>query len=235
MAPSRRAACWPMAPMRPSSSSAGGRRPSTSRRTSARATRISSPSASSWRRPASGSTSSTAAAASARIPTAASVGPRPSWRSRRNRRRSSSRASTRRSRDRARSSRSRWAWIAAPAWRARSVEQGELGGSEPSLARPHAEEQAPDRLGPVGERHRLERGGRRAVFSHHRTAATLVDDLEPDVGQPERLGDRFRDCGERALRIDGPFEPRPQDAHRAPWLVARAVHRPVDTPLQDIA
>jgi hypothetical protein len=113
-------------------------------------------------------------------------------------------------------------------------QQGELGGTEPSLARPHAEEQAPDRLGPVGEGHRLERGGRRALFGNHCTAATLVDDLETDVGQPERLGDRFRDCGERALRIDGPFEPRPQDAHRAPWLVARAVHRPVDGALQDV-
>ena len=78
---SRRAAWWPIAPARPSSSSAGGRSPSTRRRTSASASRTSALSASSWRRAASGSSSSTAADASARMPIAASDGPRPSWRS----------------------------------------------------------------------------------------------------------------------------------------------------------
>ena len=74
---SRRAAWWPIAPASPSSSSAGGRSPSTSRRTSASASRTSSLSASSWRRAASGSSSSTAADASARMPIAASAGPEP--------------------------------------------------------------------------------------------------------------------------------------------------------------
>ena len=108
---------------------AAARRPAAGRRRAPRGPRRPAPPAAVGA--AAGSSSSTAADASARIPIAASDGPRPSWRSRRSRRRSSSRATTSRSRDRARASRSCCAWIAAPAWRARSWRSASSSGRKP--------------------------------------------------------------------------------------------------------
>ena len=78
---------------RPSWSSAGGRRPSTSRRTSAISSRACSESWLDQRRPRRpGPSAMRSRAASSRMASVARDGPRPSWRSRRTRRRSSSRA-----------------------------------------------------------------------------------------------------------------------------------------------
>ena len=115
-----RSTAWAHAPARPSSSRAGGRSPSTRRRTSTTVRRISSPRSCSWRDAPSAPGGSRARAVSVFSVSPASAGPMPSCRSRRSRRRSSSRARTSRSRARCRSSRSSRACSAPPSCRARS-------------------------------------------------------------------------------------------------------------------
>ncbi len=113
-------ACCSRAARSPRSSRAGGRRSWTRRRTSSRASRTSVRASRIIRRADSGSDPTALPAASSRIATPPSVGPSPSCRSRRIRRRSSSRPRTRRSRLSWSSSASRLLRIAIAACRTRS-------------------------------------------------------------------------------------------------------------------
>ena len=53
--------------------------------------------------------------------------------------------------------------------------------------------------------------------------------------KPQRIGDRVDDRGERAVRFRGPLEHVAEPMHRAPRLVAVAIHQPVHGPLQHVA
>ena len=212
-----------------------GRRPAAGRRRAPRAPRRSAPRAGAW--PPPDPSSSIAAEASARIPIAASVGPSPSCRSRRSRRRSSSRASTSRSRDRTRSSRSRiapdrGARLAAQVLRAAPARPSRKPRSPAAHARARAARPAP----------RRRRAGRRLTTADWRAGEAAASasppvssiDLERHVRQAERVGDGLDDRRERAVGLRRPLEPLPEAPHRAPRLVAGAVHEPVDGPLEDV-
>ncbi len=126
---------------RPSWSRAGGRRPSTSRRTSAISSRAWSESWSNSSAARSGSSARRSRAASSRIASVAREGPRPSWRSRRTRRRSSSRAVMRCWRDSCRSRLIDTAWTRAPTWLPTSSRRRRSAGAERVPGRVHLEPQ----------------------------------------------------------------------------------------------
>ena len=161
--------------------------------------------------------------------------PSPSWRSRRSRRRSSSRARTRCSRERTRSSRSRIACTAAPAWRPRSssrpsssLRKPRSPGRTPSTSRPAVS--APWTSGTV-----VVTGGATPWTAATTRSPRLVDDLEGDERQPQRLGDGLDDGGEGPVGLGRPLQPLPEPAHRPPRLVALAVHEPVHRSLEHVA
>ena len=74
-----------------------------------------------------------------------------------------------------------------------------------------------------------------AAFGHDAFGAVHVDERERHERKPQRVGDRVDDRGERAVRFRGPLEHVAKPMHRAPWLVAVAVHQPVHGPLQHVA
>ena len=107
---------WRSADTRPNWSRAGGRSPSTRRRTSAISSRACSDSCPTRSAACVGFSGIRSRAASSRIAIAASDGPSPSCRSRRTRRRSSSRAAIRCCRDSWSSRLMETAWARAPTW-----------------------------------------------------------------------------------------------------------------------
>ena len=167
------------------------------------------------------------------MPTAASVGPRPSWRSRRRRRRSSSRALTSCSRERASWALRRTASTACAAC-SESISSTRRSASESALARPARGEHEPADGLAVRDQRDHERLRRR---SPHRPPRRARIRRRPRARPP-----RSRDAGHARSRRPASAAPRPGStggAELAPeclhgdlGLVARAVEQPVDAALQ---
>ena len=69
----------------------------------------------------------------------------------------------------------------------------------------------------------------------HDRPAAIVDHLERDERQAQRVGDGVHDRREGALRIGSQLEALPEPPDRPPRLVPLAVQEPVDAALQAVA
>ena len=185
---------------RPRSSSAGGRRSWTRRRTSSSASRTSVRASRTSSRARSGSDSTALPAASSRIATPPSAGPSPSCRSRRIRRRSSSRPSTSRSRLSWTSAASRLLRIAIAAWRTRSTSSPWSRRDSIERTPDRGQHQPTDALSGVGDVDLRAPAGSAPVAGRHGATVGCVQ-LDPDEGHLERRRDG---TGERRqLLVDG--------------------------------
>ena len=222
------------APTRPSSSSAGGRRPWTRRRMSAIAVRSSR---AQLGRPARRRAAGSRGDEPAQHPGLhasgpASWAPSPSCRSRRSRRRSSSRAVTSRSRERCRSAVSRTAWTATPACRARSSSSRRSAGPNGSPGR------AAEQSSPTGSVLVAAAAGRTVPADRLPGARPPVrrrPSAMRGVGQPQRLAHGRDDRRQDRLRRERALQPLAEPGERGVGLVALAVEQPVDPPLQPVA
>ena len=130
---------------------------------------------------------------------AASVGPNPSWRSRRSRRRSSSRNATTSARDRNRSWCRRTAWTAGPTSRARANEL-QIGRFERVVAATLGHPQPTDCGTVVREGLGVHGAHRHTLFGSHVKLTRPVGKVDRDVRQAQRLGNGFNHHGQHIVR-----------------------------------
>ena len=221
--PSRRQASC-SAPTRPSSSSAGGRSEYTSVRRSPMALRVCPSSSPSTATARAGSAVTRSWVAPSRWHRLASVGPRPSCRSRCRRRRSSSRMLTARWRERRRSAVRPAARTAGPDWVATSPSRSRSRCDSRSRGRGATPSRPTCRPWNVTGNQRSSRTGRCAVLGRARP----VGELEEDVGEPQRGADRVDDGLPDLVARHGRRQPLPELGHDRTGVVARAVHPAVD-------
>ena len=115
------------------------------------------------------------------------------------------------------------------------LEQSQLVAAEAGLTGAHTQHEPSNSFGAVDEWHIHGDAALLAAFGHDAFGAVHIDERERHERKPQRVGDRVDDRGERAVGFRGPLEHVAEPMHRAPWLVAVAVHQPVHGSLQHVA